>query len=155
MSVLHVEGKPDEVLALCLGFSRKQVRSHGPKGEVCNYLKKTKSMFGLMDEDPTSAQPDYLKKLKINESESKYNLRVLIDEKLNHKIVLVCPQLEDWIVAMGKHCQIPLGDHYLPTDSKQLHKKINGQLEHFKKLIEHALSINCAPILHLQRILNS
>ena len=93
MSILHLEGKPDMVLALCLGFSRKQVRSHGPKGEVCNYLEKTRSMIGLIDEDPTSAQPDYLKRL--------------------------------------------------------------GQLDQFEKLIRHAIQINCEPILHLQRILNS
>lgn len=155
MSILHLEGKTDMVLALCLGFSRKQVTTHGPKGEVCNYLEKTRSMIGLIDEDPTSAQPDYLKRLGVRKSESKFSLQVLVDEKLNHKIIVVCPKLEDWVIAMEKHCNIRLIDFRLPNDPKELHKKINGQLDQFEKLIRHAIQINCEPILHLQRLLTS
>lgn len=153
MSKLHLECKPDEALAFCLGFTRKQVKHHGAKGNVCNYLEDSEQMTAMMDEDPNSFQPGYLGELI--EIEMKHRLRHLIDNRRQHNVVLVCPKLEDWIIDVAKKSQVSPKQFGLPDSPNDLHRVINSRLEQFKRLIDHLLDIEAEPILHLKRLLTT
>lgn len=62
--MIYVECKPDTTLLSVLGVPRKEIFHAGGKGNVCVRLSKITDSKGLVDEDPESPQPGYLKKLK-------------------------------------------------------------------------------------------
>ncbi len=81
MSLLYVECHPDTVLVRTLGIPKREIRHVHSKGNVCNRLSKSRDSVGLIDEDPNSAQPNYLKTLKL--VEEKHDLRLLADKNNN------------------------------------------------------------------------
>ena len=62
--MIYVECKPDFILVNNLGASKKEIIYGGGKAEVCRKMMKTENCIGLVDEDPASIQPPYLRKLK-------------------------------------------------------------------------------------------
>ena len=155
MKQIHLECKPDEVLVKALGFSRKAVRHHNDKGRVCNTLQKHLNEVGMIDEDPMAPQPTYLASLLVVAGESKHNLRVLTDTARGHKVIIVCPRLEEWIIQVAVGQQVDMGQFGLPSKASTLHKLITSRLGQFSNLVSHLLDQQAEPILHLQRLLNS
>lgn len=81
-SLVLVECNPDVSLLRELGIPRRRIRHAGGKGDICNYLRKSKNAIALMDEDPDSSQPSYLRKLaeiELNAWEAGCQIRVLED----------------------------------------------------------------------------
>ena len=68
--MLYVECNADYVLVKTLGVPRKEINHCGGKAKVCRLLGKeeTENCKGLVDEDPFSVQPPYLKKLHVKEN---------------------------------------------------------------------------------------
>jgi hypothetical protein len=96
MKVL-VECYPDAVLLRALGVSKKQLRHERCKGEVVKRVLKFDCATGLIDEDPTSAQPRELNncnQVQISEGLCLFARR---DDK-NKRLIIVCPRLEDWLI---------------------------------------------------------
>ncbi len=119
MKVL-VECNADEAVVRALGVSKKQLRHEQCKGEVVKRVLKFDSAIGLIDEDPSSAQPRDLNNYKeVNAAEG---LRLLIrqDDK-NKRLIIVCPKLEDWLIERAKSSRIRPEDYGLPTDPDRLH----------------------------------
>jgi hypothetical protein len=94
--MLHLECKADETLARKLGRTRKECIHHNDKGRVCNALERGTSSVGMIDEDPGSAQPPYLATLV--PSARAHELVVLEDSKRHHRVVIVQPRLEEWLI---------------------------------------------------------
>jgi hypothetical protein len=119
MKVL-VECNADEAVLRALGVSKKQLRHERCKGEVVKRVLKFESAIGLIDEDPQSAQPRDLDNYK--EVKTAEGLRLLVrrDDE-NKKLVIVCPKLEDWLIARAKSSGIRPVDYGLPTDPDRLH----------------------------------
>jgi len=86
---LYLECIPDEALAMCLGVPRKVITHQNDKGKVCNRLEKSSNTLGMIDEDPQSAQPGYLRKLTVKES--KHRLKVLEERMHHNRVIIVCP----------------------------------------------------------------
>jgi hypothetical protein len=131
---IYVECKPDEVLLKSLGIKEITIEHAHGKGNICNKLKKNKNAFGLLDEDPQSVQPKYLKNLKckiINE----FNIKLFYDENSNNFLIILCPRLEEWILESVKELKIDIKEYNLPDDANNLHKIINAKLSDFEKLI--------------------
>ena len=155
MRPIHLECKPDEMLVKTLGVPVRLVNHHNDKGRVCNALGKHPLVTGMIDEDPASSQPTYLKRLIAIDELSKHGLRVLRDEQQQNQIILICPRLEEWIIDVSLRHGTRVGDFGLPDKANRLHDLMTARLPAFKKLIEHLVQTNCEPILHLQRLLNS
>lgn len=153
MKQVHLECKPDETLIRALGASRKVVNHHNDKGRVCNILEKRQSEIGMVDEDPDSSQPTYLKKL--TEVEVRYKIRLLTDPQRGHAVIVLCPRLEEWILDVAGRQKVDVTTFGLPDKPEQLHKLITSRLDQFRKLVEHLLAQETEPILYLQRLLNS
>lgn len=134
MKVL-VECYPDETLLRTLGVPRKQIGHERCKGEVVNRVLKSDCATGLIDEDPSSAQPRDLDNYK--EVQAAEGLRLLArrDDK-NKRLIIVCPRLEDWLIARAKSSGIRPEDYGLPGDPDRLHS-IPGyeQKEGFRRFL--------------------
>jgi len=135
--MIYVECDPDKALVSILGVPRKEIFHAGGKGNVCVRLSKTTDSKGLIDEDPESPQLGYLKKLKSCSAEyTKYNIKLLSDEKFRNSVIVLSPRLENWILEAAKEAGMNMEEYGLPNNANNLHKVINIKLESFKKLIE-------------------
>jgi len=132
--MIYLECEPDKALVKALGIPRKEIKHMFSKGNVCNRLEKSKNSKGLVDEDPVSAQPSYIGKLKpfLN----KHGIKLLLDEKNQNQLILLCPRLEDWILNVTKEVNIDVLKYGLPNDPNKLHGALNVKLDKFRDLID-------------------
>ena len=138
--MIFVEGKPDKILLIALGFPQAVVKVAGSKGAVCNQLKKKSNVKGMVDEDPGTAPPKYLTKL-FEVYKDKYIIE-LEDRTNSNKVIVVRPFLEEWILDFCLKFDIKLAKYFLPTTSGELKKVINYRLPKLQKLIEENLQID-------------
>jgi hypothetical protein len=152
---VNLECTPDEMLVKCLGVVRKNIEHHNDKGKVCNHLQKNgiSGEIALIDEDPGSGQPKYLRE-KVTSVEEIYSLKIFKDSERNHLIILVRPRLEGWVLQIAKQSKIKPKDFGLPDDDDELHGVILDNLNKFKSLVEKLLSENNESIIYLQTLLN-
>ena len=106
--MIYTECKPDSMLVKTLGIPKKEIIHLGGKPEVCKQLEKQENCKGLVDEDPFSIQPSYLKKLHVRENLSDYGFRVLNDNFNNNDLIVLCPRLEEWVLKATKEAQIDI-----------------------------------------------
>jgi len=118
-----------------LGLSKKQIICQQGKPEVCKQLGKQENWIGLVDEDPFSVQPSYLKRMPMKEDLPVYGLKILKDTSKNNDVIILCPRLEEWILKAAKEAKIDIKRYNLPDDGYQLHKVINFNLRKFEKLV--------------------
>jgi hypothetical protein len=149
---VHVECKPDQVLAMFLGVTRKRIVHHNDKGRVCRELKTASGCIAMFDEDPESAQPGVLKTLTFDFVAS--GIKAGTDPSGN-TILILCPRLEEWVVKIAGESKIHLRDFYLPEKPKDLHKSINSQIAQFKNLLEAIESAKNPSILKLRQYLKA
>ena len=129
-----VECKPDELLARILGFKRNEIAHQPNKGEVCNFLQKSDTHFAIIDEDPGTGQPNYLKQFSI--ISDKFGIIKLVHKEEKKTIFILKPRLEGWILSRCSDSAIKPEDHFLPSDNKKLKYVINYHLNHFEKLLQ-------------------
>ncbi len=134
--MIYTECKPDSAPVKTLGIPKKEIIHLGGKPEVCKQLEKQENWKGLIDEDPSSVQPPYLKKLQVRENLSDYELKVLNDNSNNNDLIVLCPRLEEWVLKATKEADIDIKRYNLPDDGERLHKEINIDIDKFEKLIK-------------------
>ena len=149
--MLLLECKPDEVVAHTLGRTRRECVHHNDKGRVCHTLQKRQGCVAMIDEDPMSSQPPYLAKLV--EVSNQWGLRVLSDRQRQHRIVIVRPRLEEWLIAAASEAGIELAGYGLSDRGNGLHRDINSKLPKLEELLRDLLRVRCARLLHLQRLI--
>jgi len=147
-----VECNPDEILVKALGLGRKEVRHQGNKGDVCNYLEKEGAKIGMVDEDPGSAQPKYLNSFEL--LEEKFEVRKLLNKKLDQIILIIKPRLEEWILSQCMKSKVNPRDFNLPADAKGLKKVINLKLNKFNDLVIKLKEVENPGLSYLQSIIN-
>jgi len=133
--MIYTECKPDSTLVKMLGIPKKQIIHLGCKPEVCKQLEKREKWKGLIDEDPSSVQPPYLKKLQVQKNSQNYGLKILNDASKNNDLIILCPRLEEWVLKAAKEAGIDIKRYNLPDDGEQLHKVINLDLRKFERLV--------------------
>ena len=119
MKVL-VECYPDAALVRTLGVSKKQLRHERCKGEVVKRVHKFGNATGLIDEDPTSAQPRNLENYKQMQAGEGIQLLIRRDDK-NKRLIIICPRLEDWLIDRAKSSGIRIEEYGLPSNPDCLH----------------------------------
>jgi len=140
---VYVECKPDELLVKRLGVPRKIIHA-GNKTEVCKHLKNIENSLGVVDEDPYSEQPEYLRDLIANGTTilDRNDIKVLDDKERNNRLIILCPRLEDWVIRTAKDAGIELEKFGLPDDPNRLHRIINSNLDKFEIFLEALLHSN-------------
>jgi hypothetical protein len=146
-----VECDPDEMLAKALGLGRKEIVHQNNKGEVCNYMSKMQIPLGIIDEDPGSGQPKFLKQFQI--VEERFNVRKLYKANTNQTILVIKPRLEEWITGQCAQSRVNLGDFHLPGNPKRLKEDINLKLDRFRALLNELLRRNNPGLQYLLQII--
>jgi len=131
--MIYVECVPDKALVKILGIPGNQIFHAGGKGNICSRLKYSKNSIGLVDEDPHSPQPNYIKKLKFQSKE--YSIKVLYDAEFRNYLIVLCPRLEEWILKAVREISIKITDYNLPDEAMDLHKVINTRIKKFENLV--------------------
>ncbi|MGC8976679.1 MAG: hypothetical protein ACP5OB_03545 [Candidatus Ratteibacteria bacterium] len=132
--MIYVECKPDKVLIENLDVLEKEKIYHcGGKGRVVSNVLKGKKNYGLIDEDPLSPQPRKLKNFE--KKYEKYGIKIMGDDKEN-KLIILCPNLERWILKVVKENSIDIKKYGLPEEGEELHSIINTNINSFIKLLK-------------------
>ena len=117
---IAVECYPDEAVLRALGVPKKQLLHEARKGEVFNWLKKNAGALGMVDEDPTSAQPRDFSNYQ--ESGSAEGLRLFVRRgSSGQRLIVVCPRLEEWLIQRARVCSVDPKQYHLPGTAKELH----------------------------------
>jgi hypothetical protein len=120
MKVL-VECNADEIVLRNLGVPKKQLFHFGGKDKLITRLRNLPGAVGVVDEDPASIQhPDLTASYR--QADSAEGLRLLARQGSGgQKLVVICPKLEDWLIARAKSSGIQPEDYRLPGDPDRLH----------------------------------
>jgi len=132
--MIFVECYPDEVLVRVLGIARKEITHAHSKGNVYNRVMKKRNCLGMVDEDPESSEPSYIKKLQ--KQWQRNEVVLLLDGASNNSIIVLRPRLEEWVLKAAEECKVKIEDFGLPSNAHQLHKTLGSDTDNFKKLVE-------------------
>jgi hypothetical protein len=117
---VFVECSADEVVLRSLGVPKKQLFHFGGKDKLITKLKDMPAAVGMVDEDPASIQhPDL--KASYRKADSGEGLHLLTRQGGGQRLVVICPKLEDWLIARAKSSGIRPEDYGLPSDPDRLH----------------------------------
>ncbi|MCD6221278.1 hypothetical protein J7K25_03870 [bacterium] len=132
--MVFVECKADLTHIKNIGIRLNEIYHAGDKGRVCKNLRKKENVCGMVDEDPLSSQPSYLKEIRfIKEIEG---IKYFKDEKRKNNVVILSPYLEEWILKIVKKYKIKIKEYGLPGESRKFHKIVNSNIEKLENLLE-------------------
>ena len=120
MKVL-VECDADEVVLRNLGVVKKQLFHFAGRNRVITRLKDMPGAVGMVDEDPGSTQHPDLKASYRQAKSAKGLLLLTRQGSGGQRLVMICPKLEDWLIARAKSSGIRPEDYGLPSDPDRLH----------------------------------
>jgi len=149
--MLLVECAPDEALARKLGVVRRECLHFNGKPRVCNWLKRKRNLCGMIDEDPGSDQPPYLRSLRVVAEE--HGIRVLRDAEREHRVIVLRPRLEEWLISRAAEAGIALENHGLPSRGNDLHREINFRLRQLDRLLDALLAARSPGVCRLRELL--
>ena len=134
--MIYVECKSDFALVKSItGIPRREITHEGGKPRVCQRLERQENCKGLVDEDPSRAQPRYIRKLRLANDLFQYELRELCDESRNNRLIILCPKLEDWILKAAKEADLRMKKYGLPDTPRELHQVINLDPRKLERLL--------------------
>lgn len=135
--MIYVECKSDLALVKSItNISRRKIIHEADKSRVCAKLTKQRSCKGLVDEDPLSVQPPYMKKVRLEDDLFQYGLKVFYDEPNKNYLFVLCPKLEDWILKAAQEADLNVKNYSLPNTPEKLHRVINVNLDKFERLLK-------------------
>jgi hypothetical protein len=146
--MLLLECLPDETLARKLGCTRRVIRHLAGKSRICKYLAGSKSDIGLIDEDPKTVQPPYLDSLKLASEE--YEIRLYRDHARDHRVVVLQPRLEEWLIRTTELAGIAMADFGLSDRGNDLHREINSKIPNLEKLLDDLLNQKNIRLVYLR-----
>jgi len=133
--MIYLECKPDRVLVTTLGIPSKEIQHESHKVRVCKRLEKSTNSKGLVDEDPSSTQPTYIRRLELHSNE--HDIKLLYDEKTQNYLIVLCPRLEVWILKAATEAKVNVKNYDLPNTPEELHNIINTKVGKFMNLIQN------------------
>ncbi|GFP27654.1 MAG: hypothetical protein DDT22_00932 [candidate division WS2 bacterium] len=133
--MIYFECKSDGLLLKVLGIPKNEMIHSGGKSLVCKDLEKHNGFKGLIDEDPHTINP-HIKNLKLIENSNEFSIKIMVDNKNNNKIIILCPELERWVIKATEKAGLDIKDFNLPNNGKQLHSVINANLKKFESLLK-------------------
>jgi len=148
---LFLECDADERLARLMGFTRRDIEHAGGKGAVCNGLLRNRGVLGMVDEDPNKSQPAYLSTCRLIGEQ--HRIRLLADEERGNRVVMLCPDLEGWLVEALKKQKIPHSKFGLPDNPEHVHGVINTRLKAVEDIVRALNEAGSKPLEYLQSLL--
>jgi hypothetical protein len=149
---IFIEGKPDrELVTFVVRDAAVEIERCSGRSGVCKRLIQERGCIGVIDEDPMSSPPGYLKELVCKEDWPELGIRLLRDEERGNEVILLRPRLEEWLVAAVHRNGSEMSSFNLPSDGVELHKIINKNLSRMDALLQYLEGSE--EIAHLRKIL--
>jgi len=154
--MIYVECKADKSLVHVIADIRPYEIEHCPgKNEVLKKLLKDKRSIGIIDEDPNAPLPPELKKLKFECRESsRLSLKFCYERSNNNLLIIICPNLEKWIIEASIEGEINLNSYDLPSNPVDFHNIINLNITKFQNLL-HVLKRKNKRLLTLRECIKN
>lgn len=133
--MIYVECDADEALVKALDIPKKEIEHRSGKASICKKLEKGSNSKGLVDEDPSAAQPTYIKKAKLQLN--RHDIKVLYDDNAKNYIIMLCPRLEGWVLKAAKQAGVKMESYNLPNTEAELHSIINTKIGKFINLVQN------------------
>jgi hypothetical protein len=130
--------------------SRDIVHDLKGKGAICSRLSVRADCIALLDEDPGSPQPPYLKKTWLYSDIQGHDIRILHDSHQNNYLILLVPKLENWILRAAKLANLDVRDYNLPANAEELHRLINYRLEKLQMLVTTLMKVKSPMVMSLK-----
>lgn len=146
---LFLECDADERLARLMGFARRDIEHAGGKGAVCNGLLRNRGVLGMVDEDPNKSQPAYLWNCRVVGEQ--HGVRLLADDERNNRVIVLCPDLEGWLVGALRKEKFPHAKFGLPENPEHIHGVINTRLKAVDDIVRALNEVGSKPLEHLKR----
>jgi hypothetical protein len=151
--MVYLECFADEMLIGFLGITKKQIDHHKGRTRIINSLKQGSSCVAVVDEDPQTPTPDYLKVCKV--ITNTHNIKHLQHTKNKQHIFVLQPRLEDWLIKAAKASKLKLTDFGLPDTYEKLHTVLHKDQRKYVDLLK-ALNEAKSPALdHLRQLLKT
>ena len=155
--MIYVECKPDGVLVRQVtNLPRRQVIHEAKgKGGVFNRLMRNRNLVALVDEDPGKTQPTYMARLSLSRERANIGLKVYVDNNLNHRVVVLCPVLEEWLLRAARDAEFDMETYGLPDSAGALHRVINLDERKIQRLLTDLTDAESPRLLELGRELTA
>jgi hypothetical protein len=83
-------------------------------------------------------------------SASNQSMKPLSSLKPRHRIIVVLPRLEEWIIKTARLAKIRMGEFGLSDRANELHREITSKLLAFEKLLSHLIAMREARVAYLR-----
>ncbi|MCH8870874.1 MAG: hypothetical protein IIC85_14265 [Chloroflexi bacterium] len=108
----------------------------------------------MIDEDPGKLQPSYLRQITPLENLTHLGLKTYVDNSRNNRIVLICPELEGWILRAVRDSGLRMDTYNLPDRSTALKRVINARLDNLSRLLADLNDADSPRLHRLKELLN-
>jgi hypothetical protein len=128
-----------------IGFTPDQVIHEFGRSSVLSKVEQEIKAIGIIDEDPDTGKPEYLRNYKVKNAKGKIALLIRKDDdgsRIIRRIILVSPYFENWLFYIAKRSKISPNTFNLPDNPEELHSlslKIRENAENFRKFISTLL----------------
>ncbi len=128
--MIAVECNADETLVRTLGIRKHAIVHCRGKAEVIKKLTKGQAVGGMVDEDPASIPPGYMREFEQLEVDTHNDLRWYGYH--DRRLVVLSPRLEEWVIERAKRVNVLLREYKLPNDADRLHDRIASEVHQAK-----------------------
>ena len=151
--MIHLECDNDEALIRGLGVARKNIVHHGGKPRVAKALELASgsSITGMVDEDPGSVPPPYLKQFQVDENLGDLGLKRYVHPKTRTWLIEISPDLEPWLYKAAQKAGLKPKDYGLPESYKDLHHYPKNYSARLTEFVKQMASKGSRHILALQK----
>ena len=155
--MIYVECKPDELLVRQVtDLPRRQVVHEAKgKGGVCNRLMRNEGLMAMVDEDPGKTQPTYMAQLSLSRESAGMGLKLYVDRSRNNRAVVLCPDLEWWLLRAVSDMGFDIKTYGLPDSANELHRVINLDERKIQRLLTDLADGASPRLLELGRSLTA
>ena len=137
MHIVECDADVTLVSTLASISRRRVVHAHGKSQVLRKLVRKYTDSVGMVDQDPNSAQPrKYVQRFTEIEHFARYKLKILQHNRRNNRLIVLCPKLEDWIIAASREANMHLNRYNLPNNPEKLHEIINIKTDGFQRLVK-------------------
>lgn len=145
----------DTELIKCLGISRKMINHQKGNGNLANAMRKNKAdkVIGITDEDKFKTLPKYFDDFEKEKNEHHLILKKhkAID---NQFLIIICKDLENWLLYSAKIAEISPKQFHLPEDIKSfkgiVKDKIISNNQSFIQFLKAIKKAEAKPLLTLE-----
>jgi uncharacterized protein (DUF1778 family) len=151
--MVYLECFADEILIRYLGITKKQIDHHKGRTRIVNSLKQSDTCLAVVDEDPQTPTPAYLKECKL--IDTTHYIKHLKHTKNKQHIFVLQPRLEDWLIKAAKASKIKLTDFGLPDTYEKLHLVLHNEKVKYEAFLRALDKAQSPALNHFRKLLKN